>query len=83
MMGFGDYADMLNGMESAIVGRDYILGDEFSAADVYFGSQIGWGLRFGSIEKRPAFERYNERLQRRPAFKRASEIDDALLAPAT
>ena len=82
MMGFGDYADMLNGMESAISGRDYILGDEFSAADVYFGSQVGWGLQFGSIEKRPAFERYNERLQSRPAFKRASQIDDALLAPA-
>jgi glutathione S-transferase len=82
MMGFGDHADMLNGMESAIAGRDYILGDQFSAADVYFGSQIGWGLRFGSIEKRPAFERYNERLQSRPAFRRASEIDDALLAPA-
>ena len=82
MMGFGDYADMLNGMESAITGRNYILGDEFSAADVYFGSQVGWGLQFGSIEKRPAFERYNERLQSRPAFKRASQIDDALLAPA-
>src|SRR5580692_5951238 len=72
MMGFGDQADMLNGMESAIAGRDYILGDAFSAADVYFGSQVGWGLRFGSIESRPAFERYNERLQSRPAFKRAS-----------
>jgi glutathione S-transferase len=83
MMGFGDYADMLNGMESAIAGRDYILGDAFSAADVYFGSQVGWGLQFGSIEKRPAFERYNERLQSRPAFKRASQIDNALLAPAT
>ena len=82
MMGFGDHADMLNGLESAIAGRDYILGDEFSAADVYLGSQVGWGLQFGSIEKRPAFERYNERLQSRPAFKRASEIDDALLAPA-
>jgi glutathione S-transferase len=80
MMGFGDQSDMLNGLESAITGRDYILGDEFSAADVYLGSQVGWGLQFGSIEKRPAFERYNERLQSRPAFKRASEIDDALMA---
>jgi len=80
MMGFGDQADMLNGMESAISGRDYILGDTFSAADVYFGSQVGWGLRFGSIESRPAFEAYNARLQARPAYKRATEIDDALIA---
>jgi glutathione S-transferase len=83
MMGFGDQTDMLNGMESAIAGRDYILGDTFSAADVYFGSQVGWGLRFGSIESRPSFVAYNERLQARPAFKRASEIDDALIAGAS
>jgi glutathione S-transferase len=83
MMGFGDLADTLNAMESAIAGRDYILGDAFSAADVYFGSQVGWGLRFGSIEQRPAFVAYNERLQARPAYRRASEIDDKFLAQAT
>jgi glutathione S-transferase len=82
MVGWGDQADLLNAMEAAITGRDYILGDTFSAADVYFGSQIGWGLRFGSIEARPAFQRYNERLQSRPAFIRASEIDDNLIAQA-
>jgi len=80
MMGFGDKADTLNAMESAIAGRTYILGDQFSAADVYLGSQIGWGLQFGSIEKRPVFVAYNERLQRRPAAVRAREIDDALIA---
>ena len=34
----------------------------FSAADVYVGSQIGWGMQFGAIEKRPAFERYWARI---------------------
>ena len=82
MMGFGDFADTLNAMEGAIAGRDYVLGDAFSAADVYFGSQVSWGLQFGSVEKRPAFVAYAERLQARPAYKRASEIDDKLLAPA-
>jgi glutathione S-transferase len=80
MTGWGDQADLLNGLESAIAGRDYILGDTFSAADVYFGSHVGWGMQFGSIEKRPAFERYNERLQNRPAAIRAREIDDKLVA---
>jgi glutathione S-transferase len=72
----------MNGLESAIAGRDYILGDQFSAADVYFGSHIGWGMQFGLVEKRPAFERYNERLQSRPAAVRAREIDDKLAAQA-
>ena len=82
MMGFGDMTDTLNAMEGAIAGGDYILGDTFSAADVYFGSQIGWGLQFGSIEKRPAFVAYDERLRGRPAYRRASEIDDKLIAAA-
>ena len=82
MMGFGDMADTLNAMEGAIAGRSFVLGDAFSAADVYFGSQVSWGLQFGSIEKRPAFLAYVERLQARPAYKRASEIDDRLIAQA-
>jgi glutathione S-transferase len=83
MMGFGDMADTLNAMESAITGRDFVLGDTFSAADVYFGSQVSWGLQFGSIEKRPAFVGYAERLHARPAYKRATEIDDKLMAQAS
>ena len=50
-------------------------------ADVYAGSQIGWGMMFGGIEKRPAFERYWDRIGTRPAAVRAREIDDALMPP--
>jgi len=82
MVGWGDMTDLMNGLESAIAGRDYILGDSFSAADVYFGSHIGWGMQFGLIEKRPVFQRYDERLQSRPAAVRARQIDDALAAQA-
>jgi glutathione S-transferase len=82
MMGFGDAADTLNAMEGAIADKAYVLGDTFSAADVYFGSQVNWGLQFGSIEKRPSFEAYAKRLQARPAAIRAAEIDDALIAEA-
>ncbi|QEX24616.1 glutathione S-transferase [Hypericibacter adhaerens] len=80
MVGYGSPADAQNALETAVSGRDYITGDRFSAADVYVGAQIGWGLRFGTLEKRPAFERYCERLSRRPAAMRANEIDDALMA---
>ncbi|HWA45827.1 MAG TPA: glutathione S-transferase family protein [Hypericibacter adhaerens] len=80
MVGYGSLADAQNALETAVSGRDYITGDRFSAADVYVGAQIGWGLRFGTLEKRPAFDRYWERLSRRPAAMRANEIDDALMA---
>ncbi len=79
MAGFGCLDDVVNTLEKAVEGRDYIAGDRFSAADVYVGSQIGWGMQFGSIEKRPAFEAYWEKISSRPAAIRAREIDDALM----
>ncbi len=78
MAGYGSPADVMNTLESAVSGRDYLVGDRFTAADVYVGSQIGWGMMFGTIEKRPAFERYFQRISARPAAIRAREIDDAL-----
>jgi glutathione S-transferase len=79
MVGYGDFPDMLSVLEGALAGREYLVGDRFSAADVYVGAHIGWGMRIGTIEKRPAFERYSERLSARPAAIRARQIDDALL----
>lgn len=80
MAGWGTFAAVMDAMESAISHGPYIVGNRFSAADVYFGSQIGFGLMFNSIEKRPAFERYWQGISSRPAALRAREIDDALIA---
>jgi glutathione S-transferase len=80
MAGYGSFADVINTLENTISQGDYIVGDRFTAADVYLGSQIGWGMAFGSIEKRPAFERYWQRIGTRPAALRAKDIDDALMA---
>ncbi len=82
MVGYGSLADVMSALEAAVSGRDYLVGDRFTAADVYVGSHIGWGMSYGAIEKRPAFERYFERLSTRPAAIRAREIDDALIADA-
>ena len=81
MVGYGNFARMLDTIETAVTGREYVAGDRFSAADVYVGSQLGWGMRFGSIETRPAFTAYVEPLMARPAAVRARAIDDALLPP--
>ena len=76
--GYGSFEAVVNTLEQAVGRRDYIAGDRFSAADVYFGSQIGWGMQFGSIERRPAFETYWARLVSRPAYLRATELDGPL-----
>jgi glutathione S-transferase len=79
MAGYGSLADVMATLEAALDGCAYLVGDRFSAADVYVGSHLGWGMIFGTLDKRPAFERYFERLSSRPAAIRAAEIDDALM----
>lgn len=81
-VGFGSEADVINALEYALSRGPYLVGERFSAADVYLGSQIGWGMQFGNIEKRPTFQAYAGRIFGRPAAVRAREIDDALLAKA-
>ena len=80
MAGYGSFADAMDALEAAVSGGPFVAGDRFTAADLYLGSHVGWGLAFGSIEKRPAFERYWERVGARPAALRARAIDDALIA---
>jgi glutathione S-transferase len=85
MAGYGTFDATMTALETAVAGKTYIVGDRFSAADVYVGSQIGFGMMFGMIEKRPAFEQYWNGISTRPALLRARAIDDALMpkqAPA-
>lgn len=79
-VGYGSFAQAMDALEGAVTGKQYIVGDRFSAADVYVGSQIGWGMMFKTIEPRPAFESYWDGIKDRPAAVRAREIDDALIA---
>jgi glutathione S-transferase len=78
-VGYGRFADVMNTLEAAVSHGDYLAGGSFTAADVYVGSQIGFGLMFGTVEKRPAFERYWARISARPAATRAKQLDDALM----
>lgn len=80
MAGCGTFGEVMDTLETAVKATPFIAGDRFTAADVYVGSQIGWGLDFGTIEKRPAFIEYWQRLKDRPARLKAGELDDAAIA---
>jgi glutathione S-transferase len=80
MAGFGSYESVLETLEQALNGKDFICGRRFTAADVYFGSQITKGLAFGSLPKTLQLEAYRDRLIDRPAYKRARARDAALVA---
>ncbi|RYC12251.1 glutathione S-transferase family protein [Ciceribacter ferrooxidans] len=77
MVGYGSFEDVMDTLEHAVSQSSYVAGDRFTAADVYVGSHIGWGLHTGSIEKRSAFESYLGRVGSRPAAARAAALDEA------
>jgi glutathione S-transferase len=79
MVGYGNLERTLAALEGALYRTEYIAGDRFTAADVYVGSMIGWGMAFRGIDRRPAFERYWGLISARPAAIRAKEIDDKLV----
>jgi glutathione S-transferase len=80
MVGYGSYERVMDTLEAAVSARPFITGDRFTAADVYVGSHIGWGLKFGSIDDRPAFRDYHARLSARPAYQRAEALDNEAAA---
>ena len=80
MVGYGTFDAVMDTLEQAVAGGGYLAGDRFSAADIYMGAHIGWGMEMGSIETRPAFQAYWALVSDRDACRRAKEIDDSLLA---
>ena len=82
MFGYGNYDRVIDTLEAALTGRDYICGGRFTAADIYVGSHADWGIQFGSIPPRPAIAAYAERVRQRPAYQSAKAIDGALIAEA-
>jgi len=77
-LGYGNYPDTVNTLEQALIPGPYILGSRFSAADVYVGSAIGWGLMMKALEPRPAFGAYLSSLGERPAYKRFTAQNEEL-----
>lgn len=82
MAGCGTYESAMATLDGWLTGRDYVCGGRFTAADVYVGAQVAWGLQFQSIPSTPAFEAYSARVTARPAFRKAKAIDEALIAEA-
>lgn len=79
MFGYGNYDRVIDALDGHFSTHDYVCGDRFTGADLYVGSQVMWGVLFGTMPKRDALVRYSERLSLRPAHQAAKAIDDALI----
>lgn len=78
-LGCGNPQTTLDVLAQAVSNSSYICGEHFTAADVYIGSHIGFGVQFGAFEVSPELASYWERIKQRPAKLKADEIDNALI----
>src|SRR3954471_24171310 len=79
-LGYGDFDRTMNVVEQGLASGPYLLGEQFTAADVVLGSTLRWGMQFKLIPERPAFKAYTDRLSARPALQRAEAKDKELMA---
>ena len=80
MVGFGNLDRVLDTLEGHLGEADWVCGEQFTMADVYLGSQVDWGLAFGTMPSHPAFEAYAARFREREGYKAAKAIDNQLIA---
>ncbi|HET9936791.1 MAG TPA: glutathione S-transferase family protein [Methyloceanibacter sp.] len=78
MLGYGDFDTVMAVVAAAVEPGPYLMGEQFTAADVVLGSTLRWGMMFGILPKRPEFVAYVGRLEERPALKRAIALDQEL-----
>ncbi|MGN3973901.1 glutathione S-transferase family protein [Tsuneonella sp. SYSU-LHT278] len=82
MVGFGSFERTVDALDDWLKAHAFVCGERFTMADVYVGSQVGWGIAFGSLPRRSALASYAERLDAREARQAARAIDDELIAKA-
>ena len=78
MLGYGDFDTVMAVVAAAVEPGPYLMGEQFTAADVVLGSTLRWGMMFGILPKRPEFVAYVGRLEERPTLKRAIALDQEL-----
>jgi glutathione S-transferase len=77
-LGYGDYDTVMDVLAKAVSKDTYLMGAQFTAADVVIGSGLRWGMMFKLIPERPEFTTYVKRLEQRPALQRADAKDKEL-----
>ena len=81
-MGFGNFDLVMDVLAEKLAASTFVCGDRFTAADVYVGSQINFGLQFGTLPERTEFVAYQQRVTDREAFGKAKARDTELIAAA-
>jgi len=79
-LGSGDLDQVMDVTAKALEPGPYLMGEQFTAADVVIGSTVRWGMMSKVVPERPEFVAYVGRLAQRPAMRRVIALDDELAA---
>ena len=77
-LGYRDIDALADLIAKALAAGPYLMGEQFTAADVVIGAAVRWGMMFKLLPERPGFADYAARLSQRPAVQRADAKDKAL-----
>ena len=73
MLGYGDFDTVMNVLAEAVEKGPWLMGEQFTAADVVIGSNIRWGTIFKLLPERKEFLDYSACIAARPAAQRRSQ----------
>lgn len=77
-LGYGTYEDTMRTLEGAV--KDgYLTGDQFTAADLYLSSVLGWYFHMKLLSPTPVLQKYYDRCISRDAYKRAEKAANEML----
>jgi glutathione S-transferase len=79
-LGYRDIDTLADIVAKSVAKGPYLMGAQFTAADVVIGSAIRWGTMFKLIPEREEFKPYVARIAQRPASLRAEAKDKELAA---
>lgn len=79
-LGYGSLDMVVDVLAQAVEPGPYLVGEQFTAADVVLGATVHWGFSTGALPRRAALTAYAERVAERTAFRRARKRDEEIAA---
>ena len=73
--GWGDFNSMINTLEDGLGDDQWLMGDEFTAADVMVGSSAAFLKMFDLLPLSVTIDAYIDRCLARPAYRKALAVD--------
>jgi glutathione S-transferase len=77
MSPYGTFEAVIEALDAQLSKGPFVLGERFSAADILWGTALGWMLSFKIVPERPSFRALADRIAALPAASKAHALDAA------